>query len=107
MLFSLIVLEKMKKKEIDPMMGLDKDEIQDRIPILDALLEKWNHIIKFKKQMMNKYLINSVKIKDTLDKLLLVTGLEHYEELPQIYDMEENQNSKIGQVLLNIGNEVD
>ena len=100
-------VRKNEKKEIDPMMGLDKDEIQDRIPILDALLEKWNHIIKFKKQMMNKYLINSVKIKDTLDKLLLVTGLEHYEELPQIYEMEENQNSKIGQALLNIGNEVD
>ena len=67
-------------------------KIQDRIPILDALLEKWSHSIKYKKQMLNKYKANSIKIKDTLDKLLIVLGLEKYEELPTIYEMEEVQN---------------
>ena len=100
-------VRKNARKEQDPMTIIDQDEIQDRIPILDAVLEKWNYIIKFKKQMINKYLINSTKIKDTLDKLLLVSGLEHYQELPQLYEMDETQNAKIEQALSNISNEVD
>ena len=100
-------VRKNARKGQDPMTIVDQDEIQDRIPILDAILEKWNYIIKFKKQMINKYLINSTKIKDTLDKLLLVSGLEHYQELPQLYEMDETQNAKIEQALSNISNEVD
>ena len=100
-------VRKNARKGQDPMTIVDQDEIQDRIPILDAVLEKWNYIIKFKKQMINKYLINSTKIKDTLDKLLLVSGLEHYQELPQLYEMDETQNAKIEQALSNISNEVD
>ena len=100
-------VRKNARKGQDPMTIVDQDEIQDRIPILDAILEKWNYIIKFKKQMINKYLINSFKIKDTLDKLLLVSGLEHYQELPQLYEMDETQNAKIEQALSNISNEVD
>ena len=100
-------VRKNARKGQDPMTIVDQDEIQDRIPILDAILEKWNYIIKFKKQMINKYLINATKIKDTLDKLLLVSGLEHYQELPQLYEMDETQNAKIEQALSNISNEVD
>ena len=100
-------VRKNARKGQDPMTIVDQDEIQDSIPILDAVLEKWNYIIKFKKQMINKYLINSTKIKDTLDKLLLVSGLEHYQELPQLYEMDETQNAKIEQALSNISNEVD
>ena len=100
-------VRKNARKGQDPMTIVDQDEIQDRIPILDAILEKWNYIIKFKKQLINKYLINSTKIKDTLDKLLLVSGLEHYQELPQLYEMDETQNAKIEQALSNISNEVD
>ena len=92
---------------VPQVMSLDRDEIQDRIPILDALLEKWNHTIKYKKQMINRYIINSVKIKDTLDKLLKVLGLEKYEELPLVYEMEEAQNSKTDELLSKINNEVD
>lgn len=94
-------------KGVGPIINSENDEIQDRIPILDAILNKWNHIIKIKKQMINKYLINSTKIKDTLDKLLLFLGLEKYEELPVIYSMEEVQNSKTDEVLSQINNEVE
>ena len=94
-------------KTIDTLLSVDKDEIQDRIPILDALLEKWSHSIKYKKQMLNKYKANSIKIKDTLDKLLIVLGLEKYEELPTIYEMEEVQNSKVDEILSQVSNEVD
>ena len=94
-------------KEVNSIMITDRDEIQDRIPILDGLLDKWNHTIKYKKQMINKYIANSAKIKDTLDKLLLVLGLENYEDLPQVYEMEEAQNAKIDEVLSKVSNEVD
>ena len=94
-------------KGMDTLLSIDKDEIQDRIPILDALLEKWSHSIKYKKQMLNKYKANSIKIKDTLDKLLIVLGLEKYEELPTIYEMEEVQNSKVDEILSQVSNEVD
>jgi len=94
-------------KGMDTLLSIDKDEIQDRIPIFDALLEKWSHSIKYKKQMLNKYKANSIKIKDTLDKLLIVLGLEKYEELPTIYEMEEVQNSKVDEILSQVSNEVD
>ena len=94
-------------KGMDTLLSVDKDEIQDRIPILDTLLEKWSHSIKYKKQMLNKYKANSIKIKDTLDKLLIVLGLEKYEELPTIYEMEEVQNSKVDEILSQVSNEVD
>ena len=94
-------------KEVNSIMITDRDEIQDRIPILDGLLDKWNHTIKYKKQMINKYIANSAKIKDTLDKLLLVLGLENYEDLPQVYEMEEAQNAKIDEALSKVSNEVD
>ena len=80
-------------KGVEPIINSENDEIQDRIPILDAILNKWNHIIKIKKQMINKYLINSKKIKDNFEKLLLFLGLEKYEELPVIYSMEEVQTT--------------
>ena len=94
-------------KSSDPIVNTDKDEIQDRIPILDALLDKWNHTIKYKTQMVNKYIANSAKIKEALDKLLLLTGLERYEQLPFIYDMEEAQNAKIDEILSEANNDVD
>ena len=94
-------------KSSDQFINADRDEIQDRIPILDALLDKWNHTIKYKTQMVNKYIANSAKIKEALDKLLLLTGLERYEQLPIIYDMEEAQNAKIDEILSEANNDVD
>ena len=94
-------------KSSDQFINADRDEIQDRIPILDALLDKWNHTIKYKTQMVNKYIANSAKIKEALDKLLLLTGLERYEQLPIVYDMEEAQNAKIDEILSEVNNDVD
>ena len=94
-------------KSSEAIFNSDRDEIQDRIPILDALLDKWNHSIKSKKQIINKYMMNSAKIQEALDKLLLLLGLERYEELPLVYEMEETQNAKIDEFLSEVNNEVD
>lgn len=94
-------------KSSEQFINADIYDIQDRIPILDALLDKWNHAIKCKTQMVNKYIANSAKIKEALDKLLLLTGLEKYEQLPIIYEMQETQNAKIDEIFSEVNNEVD
>ena len=85
----------------------DQDDIQDRMPILDVLLEKWTYILKYKKNMINKYIYNSSQIKNTFDKLILFLGLEKYEELPIIYEKDDIQMAKIDELLSKTINDVD
>ena len=44
-------------KEVNSIMITDRDEIQDRIPILDGLLDKWNHTIKYKNIKLNYFIL--------------------------------------------------
>ena len=60
--------------------------MKHKMPILDSLLEKWNYIIKYKKQMINKYMDYASQIRTTFDKLLLLLGWEKYEQIPGIYE---------------------
>ena len=92
-----------KKQEIDE----DKDEIQDRMPILDSLLDKWNFITNYKRKMINKYINYSTQIKNTFDKLIIFLGLEKYDELPKIYEKDEIQMAKIGEAYSKITNDVE
>ena len=94
---------KSSKQEINE----DEDEIQDRMPILDSLLNKWNYIIKYKKQMINKYINYGNQIRNTFDKLILLLGLERYDELPQIYEKDEIQMAKIDELLSKTTNDVE
>ena len=96
-------INKNKKQEIKE----DQDEIQDRMPILDSLLEKWNYIIKYKKQMINKYIGYASQIRTTFDKLLLLLGLEKYEQIPGIYEKNEEQMAKVDELLSKTINDVD
>ena len=96
-------IDKNKKQEIKE----DQDEIQDRMPILDSLLNKWNYIIKYKKQMINKYINYSSQIRSTFDKLILLLGLEKYGELPSIYEKNEEQIAQIDELLTKTITEVD
>ena len=85
----------------------DQDEIQDRMPILDVLLDKWIFIIKYKKQMINKYINYSSQIRNAFDKLILFLGLEKYDELPIIYEKDEEQIAKIDELLSRTTNDVE
>ena len=77
------------------------------MPILDVLLEKWTYILKYKKNMINKYIYNSSQIKNTFDKLISFLGLENYEELPIIYEKDDIQMAKIDELLSKTINDVD
>ena len=83
------------------------DDIQDRMPILDSLLDKWNYIINYKRKMINKYINYSTQVKNAFDKLILFLGLEKYNELPIVYEKDEAQMAKIDELYSNITNEVD
>ena len=85
----------------------DQEDIHDRAPILDSLLEKWNYIIKHKKQIINKYIKYSSQIRNIFDKLILFLGLEKYEDLPLIYEKDEIQMEKIEESLSKISSDVD
>ena len=85
----------------------DQDEIIDRMPILDAQLEKWVYIIKYKKQIINKYIQNASQIRNAFNKLISFLGVEKYDELPLIYEKNESQMAKIDELLSKTSNDVD
>ena len=85
----------------------DNDEIQDRMPILDALLTKWSYIIKYKKNLINKYMLNSNQIRNSFNKLILLLGLESYDELPSIFEKNEIQMARIDEHLSKVTDDVD
>lgn len=85
----------------------DQDEIIDRMPILDAQLDKWVYIIKHKKQIINKYIQNASQIRNAFNKLISFLGVEKYDELPLIYEKNESQMAKIDELLSKTSNDVD
>ena len=85
----------------------DQDEIHDRMPILDCLIEKWKYMNKYKRNMLDKYIKYASEIRVAFDKLLEYLGLEKLENLPEIYTKNEQQMSSIESYLSSLSTEVD
>ena len=85
----------------------DQEEIHDRMPILDLLIDKWRYIIKYKRSMLDRYIKYSSDIRISFDKLLEYLGLEKLDGLPEIYSKNEQQMSEIESYLSTISTEVD
>jgi len=85
----------------------DQDEIHDRMPILDLLIDKWKYITKYKRNMLDKYIKYSNEIRISFDKLLEYLGLEKLEKLPEVYTKNEQQMSSIESYLSSLSSEVD
>ena len=85
----------------------DQDEIHDRMPILDLLIDKWKYITKYKRNMLDKYIKYSNEIRISFDKLLEYLGLEKLDKLPEIYTKNEQQMTAIESYLSSISTEVD
>lgn len=60
-----------KKKDSDHKI-MEDENISDRAPILDALIEKWKYIIKYKKGMLDKYMKNAAAIREAFDQIMKV-----------------------------------
>ena len=84
---------------------LKSEEISDRIPILDLIIEKWKNINKTKKNMLIKYNKNSVVVKKSFDIIMKFLGVEDYEELPIIFKKTEEQNASVQMYICELLNE--
>ena len=85
----------------------DQEELHDRMPILDLLIDKWKYNIKYKRSMLDKYIKYSNEIRISFDKLLDYLGLEKLDKLPEIYTKNEQQMTAIESYLSSISTEVD
>lgn len=86
---------------------LEEEDISDRTPILDILIEKWKFYNKYKKQMLEKYSKNSVFIKDAFDKIMRFLGLDEYDDLPIVLEKMEEQMSSIQIYISELTNQID
>ena len=84
---------------------LKSEEISDRIPILDLIIEKWKNINKTKKNMLIKYNKNSLVLKKAFDIIMKFLGVEDYEELPIIYKKTEEQVADVQMHICELENE--
>ena len=100
-------VQKNKKNDINENYKMLNEDITDRTPILDLLVDKWKFITKFKKQMIEKYIKNSINIRDAFNKMIKFLGIDSFNELPTIYEKMEEQNSSIEIYSSKITNEVD
>ena len=110
-----VMKQKNKSKEDDSIeeqiKKLKSEEICDRIPILDLIIEKWKNINKTKKQMLKKYnknseilKKNSEILKKSLELIKKFLGVEDYSELPIIYKKTEEQFSSVQMYICNLLN---
>ena len=84
------------EKEIEEQIKkLHNEEISDRIPILDVTLDKWKNINKIKKNMLDKYIKNAEVLKEAFDIIMKFLGVNEYDELPIIFEKNEQHNSNI------------
>ena len=96
-----------KVQEIEKQIKLlSAEEISDRIPILDELINKWKYINKFKKHMVDKYIKNSEKVKETFDKIIKFSDVDNYSELPIIFRKNEEQFSNIDKFISQLEKEI-
>jgi hypothetical protein len=100
-----------KKKNVgyqeieDRIKTLKAQEISDRIPILDEVINKWKEINKVKKAMLEKYNKNAETISNAFNIMMKFLGLYDYEELPIIFQKNEEQISNIEMYISELTNE--
>ena len=85
--------------------ALKDEEISDRTPIIEEVVEKWKYINKFKKHMIEKYAQNSNIIHEAFERMMKFLGLENMEELPIVFKKNEDQMSSIKIYISQLENE--
>jgi hypothetical protein len=98
----------MHEKNIDDQSKLlEEEDISDRTPILDILIEKWKYFNKYKKTMLDRYSKNAFLIRDSFDKITKYLGIEDFDELPIILEKMEDQMSSIEIFISKLTNEIN
>ena len=74
----------------------DEDEtIRDRTPILDLLIDKFNYFITEKRRILERHQKNTIILKESLDILIDLLGLNEYTEIPFVLEKMEMQHAEI------------
>ncbi len=101
------IIKGANSKEIERQLKLlSAEEISDRIPILEELINKWKYTNKFKKYMIEKYIINSEKIKEAFDRILTFYDTDNYSELPIIFEKNNEQFRNIDKLIHQLENNI-
>jgi hypothetical protein len=86
---------------------LEEEDVSDRTPILDILIEKWKFYNKYKKQMLEKYTKNAISIRDAFDKMMKFLGIEDFQDLPVVLEKMEDQMSSIEMFISKLTIDID
>ena len=96
-----------KDKEIEKQLKLiSSEEISDRTPIIEELIKKWVYTDKCEKHMIEKYLNNSIKIKEIFEKIMCYNEVKNYEDLILIFQKNEEQMNNVDMNIIRLENEI-
>lgn len=95
------------KKDDEKQKLLYEENLSDRTPILDILIEKWKVYNKYKKQMLEKYTRNSISIKEAFENMRKYLGIDEYRELPVVLEKMEEQITSIEMFISKLTNDLD
>ncbi len=54
---------------------MEEEDISDRTPVLDKLIEKWKYIVKTKRSMIDRYMKNLYLTMFTFEKMCNVIAI--------------------------------
>lgn len=91
----------------DQLRQLENEEISDRTPVLDVLINNWKYVSKYKKNMIEKYIANAQTIKEAFGRIMTFLGVDEYEELPIIFQKIEEQMSSIEILISDLTNKAN
>ena len=96
-----------KGKEIEKQLKLiSNEEISDRTPIIEELIKKWKYTNKCEKYMINKYLNNSIMIKEIFQRIMCYNEVRNYDDLILIFQKNEEQMNNVDMDIIRLENEI-
>ena len=97
--------KKMNTEMKNELQKIEDEKINDRTPILDECLQKWQVVNKQKKDTINKYINNCSKIREAFENLAIYLDLTSISYLPEVYQKTEQKLSNINFQIERLENE--
>lgn len=94
------------RRNEDELKKMENEDISDRTPILDILIEKWRYFNKHKKFMIEKYSKNANALREAFDKIMNYLGVESLDDIPDLLEKIEDQMSSIQMFISNLSIEI-
>jgi hypothetical protein len=79
----------------DELKKMENEDISDRTPILDILIEKWKYFNRQKKSMIEKYGKNAAALREAFEKIMGYLGVESLDDIPDLLEKIVDQMSNI------------